>query len=409
MASTPSWKIQWTEAEIKDYQQGKYAFVRQQLLDPEVKQTHDAVIAKHGAESSEAEDLQKQKIRRLEDESEKVLKGIDEGVLKACQAMEKGTMMNGGQPIGFKSVRAWLDCKRDETQLANVRDWEETEHVEQLARAIGFAPDKSGFWHATSPGAGMGFLQVLPEREKYILCLANMFDIHWAKAGKYMVPNVTKSVLTWKMARVILSVGCRVIEIEETAAVNAEFAEILAYLGDNGIRFWLDDWDEPSHPIRELLDDERIRPHILGAKISLKAVSDAQKEMLTNGGHVPRKWKDLCTDIASHFSQCIVEGSDTMLLQKGPPKMDRDSLLLNYDLKRCLAEELHSVHGDAARLGGQSFRQLEPNEEVISAYIPKGFTAAREKWGEAAVPLPSVASVIGLSRHAACGVRIVRS
>ena len=84
-------------------------------------------------------------------------------------------MMNGGQPIGFVSARAIVECDRTLNAVAGIRDWERTTHLEQLMRAVGFDSEGGGFWHAVSPGQGMAFLQKLAPKDKVVFWLANLF------------------------------------------------------------------------------------------------------------------------------------------------------------------------------------------------------------------------------------------
>merc|ERR1712072_1086958 len=63
------------------------------------------------------------------------------------------------------------------------------------------------------------------------------------------------------------------------------------------------------------------------------------------------------------------------------------------------------IHGEKARIGMQSFRQLEPGEETIPGYCPTGWTKEATNWGESAIPLCNVGAAMNLPRAAACGVR----
>ena len=121
---------------------------------------------------------------------------------------------------------------------------------------------------------------------------------------------------------------------------------------------------------------------------------------------IPQQWKALCDDMTSTFSTIFVEGSDTMMLvPKAPPVVDHSSLLFNFDLKKYLAQKLVNRWGDEGRVGAQSFRELDEEEQVTESYIPPGWNGVRQKWGEAVVPLVNVKEAVGVSRCSAYRVK----
>ena len=421
MATT--WKMTYTTEQVASYLDRKSEWVNMQMVSEDTRKVYttameglermkNAVPNEPSSAKEEIEMLQDALRQAASQHAKEALMEISDQVIKVSPVIpsKKGVMMNGGQPIGYVLASAVIAAATD-AEMMQCRDFQETEYVEQLMRCVALNEDGTNYnWHAVSPGFGMSFLQKLVDPLKKYNFIANLFDCRECGCAKF-APNLTKKVFTFEFAKIVVKSGVRVIEIEETPADNVEFECALIYCIKNGVEeLLMDDGDWEDHPLWEYVHHPIIGKHIVAGKISGKCIGLIQMRMFKDVEEgkplaIPAVWDELCTRMAN-FAAVVMEGSDTMLFpEKGAPVVEHAALKIHFAMKKHLAEKMVAVHGEKARIGMQSFRQLEADEEIIPGYSPAGWTKGATNWGESAMPLCNVGAAMNLPRAAACGVR----
>ena len=423
-AMQTTWKMIYTTEEIASYLDRKSEWVNMQMVSEDtltvyttamdgLERLKNIVVANEPwSGKGEIEMLQDALRRAASQHAKEALMKISDRVLKVSTVIpsKEGVMMNGGQAIGYTRASAVIAAET-EADMMQCRDFETTEYVEQLMRCVALNEDGTSYnWHAVSPGFGMTFLQSLDDPLKKYNFIANLFDCRECGCARF-APNLTKKEFTFEVAKIVVKSGVRVIEIEETPADNVEFECALIYCIKNGVEeLLMDDGDKEDHPLWEYIHHPMIGNHIVAGKISGKCIGLIQMRMFKDVEEgkllaIPTPWDEICTRMAN-FASVVMEGSDTMLFPlEGAPFVEHAALKIHFAMKKHLAEKMVAVHGEKARIGMQSFRQLEANEEIIPAYIPAGWSKGATNWGESAMPLCNVGAAMNLPRAAACGVQ----